>query len=366
MNRRCQLHNDIDRDLYEILGVSRSADSAEMKNAYRRRARECHPDVAHHDPGGELKFKELTFAYEILSDESKRRDYDMWGLEGLKRGAGVDFSGFTTFSDLIDVFFGGGGSGRRRSGRVRTRGRDMEAAVSISLADVLDGAERELTVNRLAACVECDGTGLMPGTQASRCSDCRGTGQVTSQRNSFFGAFIQSMPCRTCGGSGEVITEPCGACGGAGRINVSDTISVSVPPGVEHGDHMLVRGRGEGGLYGGPAGDLYVRIEVEPDRQFERSGTDLHTTVEVDMISAALGAEMDMSSLDGEYRLKIPAGTQPASVIKVRGKGLPPRGGGRRGSVFVHVDVSVPTRLTGQQKKLLEQYKDTRKEKVGR
>lgn len=360
------MHNDIDRDLYEILGVSRAADNQEIKNAYRNRALECHPDVAQHDPESELKFKELTFAYEILSDEDKRRDYDRWGLEGLRRSAGVDSGGFSSFSDLIEVFFGGGGSGRRRGGRARTRGRDMESVVSVTLAGVLHGIEKEVEVGRLSSCEECGGTGRMPGTHASRCSDCGGTGQVTSQRNSFFGTFVQSTPCRSCGGAGEVVTEPCRSCGGAGRKRVVETIKVSIPPGVEHGDHMLVRGKGEGGLNGGPTGDLYIGIDVQQDPLFERSGTDLHTSVAVDMIEAALGTELEMSSFDGDYMVKVPAGTQPGDVIKVKGKGLPPRGGGRRGSVLVRVDISVPTRLTGQQRKLLEQMRDARKEKVGR
>lgn len=360
------MHNDIDTDLYEILGVGRSASSQEIKTAYRSRARECHPDVAQHDPDSERKFKELTFAYEILSDEEKRRDYDRWGLEGLKRGAGIDFGGFSSFSDLIDMFFGGTGFGRSRGVRVRTRGRDMETVVSISIVDVLEGAERELELNRLATCEECDGTGLMPGTHMSRCSECGGSGQVTSRRNSFFGTFIQSTPCRSCGGAGEVVTEPCGTCGGAGRRSAVEKIKVSIPPGVENGDHILLRAKGEGGLNGGPTGDLYIGVEVKPDLAFERNGTDLHTSVEIDMFEAALGTDMNMNSLDGDYRLKVPAGTQPGHVIKVKGKGLPPRGGGRRGNLMVRVDVSIPTRLSGQQKKLLEQLKDSRKEKADR
>lgn len=360
------MQNDIDRDLYEILGVGRDAGASEIKNAYRRRARECHPDVAQHDPEGELKFKELTFAYEVLSDESRRRDYDTWGLDGLKRGAGIDFGGFQSFSDLVDVFFGGGGFGRRRGGRQRMRGRDMEAAVSITLDEVLAGAGKDVEVSRAARCADCEGTGMMPGTHTSRCSDCGGTGQVTSQRNSFFGTFVQSMPCRSCGGAGEVITAPCAACGGEGRARADERIRVTVPPGVEHGDHMLVRGKGEGGLNGGPTGDLYVRIDVEPDDRFERSGTDLLASVAVDIASAALGTELEISALDGGCRVKVPPGTQPGSVIRVRGRGLPPRGGGRRGNLLVTVEVEVPRKLSGQQKKLLEHYRETLGEKVGR
>lgn len=363
------MHNDIDRDLYEILGVDRNASPLEIKGAYRSRARECHPDVAHDDPDGERKFKELSFAYEILYDEDKRRDYDRWGLEGLKRGAGIDFDGSTSFADLFDVFFGGafgGGFGRGHSARARTRGRDMEARVRITLGEVLTGAEKKIEVRRMATCGECEGTGMMPGTHTSRCSACDGTGQITSQQRSFFGTLVRSTPCGACGGAGETITEPCRECAGAGRKNLTETIEVSIPPGVERGDHLLVRGRGEGGLHGGPTGDLYVGVDVQTDRRFERDGTNLLAGVTVGMVDAALGTELQMESVDGDYTLKVPAGIQPGEVIKVKGKGLPPRGGGRRGNVLVRVEVSVPKKLSGKERKLLEQLQESHDERVHR
>lgn len=350
------MHSDIDRDLYEILEVERSATQTDIKRAFREKARKYHPDVASSDPMSEQKFKEATFAYEILSDPDKRRDYDTWGLEGLKRGAGVGFDGFSSFSDIIDMFFGdafGGPFTRRRSGRRSVRGRDMETAVRITLQEVACGAERDVEVERLATCEECGGTGLMPGTHMSKCEVCGGSGQVTSQQRSIFGTFVRSSPCRTCGGTGEIITEPCRECGGKGRRKVEETLKVKIPPGVEKGDHIRIKGRGEGGLYGGESGDLYVLVDLEENPDFQREGRDLKTTVEISMYDAALGTELSVKTLDGDQNLRVPSGTQPGRVLKLKGKGLPPRGGGRRGDILVLVDVSIPTRLTSEEKKTL-------------
>jgi molecular chaperone DnaJ len=361
------LQNDIDRDLYEILGVERNASAAEMKTAYRQRAREYHPDVAHDDPDGEHKFKELTFAYEILSDPEKRRDYDTYGLEGLRRGAGVDFNGFSSISDLFDIFFGGGFPdpfSRRGGGRGKVRGRDMEVIVEIGLKDVITGVEREVAVTRQATCGDCGGTGMMPGTHMSSCDTCGGSGRVQSSRRSILGTLVTSQACSKCGGAGQLITEPCGSCNGAGLTTVEETIQVSIPPGVHRGDRLRVRGKGEGGVRGGATGDLFVAVDVEPDRRFQREGTTLYTDVTVDFVEAALGAQVEMESVDGDFTLKVPGGTQPGQVLKARGKGLPPLHGGRRGDMLVRVDVSIPTRLTAEQKKLLEAYLQTRKEKA--
>lgn len=362
------MHNDIDRDLYEILGVPHGASQAEIKGAYRARARECHPDVAHDDPDGELKFKELSFAYEVLSDAEKRGTYDAMGLEGLKRGAGVDFDGFGSISDLFDIFFGGGfpgGGPRQRGGRRgRERGRDMEMVLGVSLAEVLSGAEKEVEVTRMATCGECAGTGMKPGTRMNRCGACQGSGEVRRTQRSMFGTFIRSQPCSVCLGAGEVITDPCEKCAGAGRERVSEKIQVSIPPGVERGDRLRVRDTGEGGVRGGQAGDLYVAIDVERDPRFEREGSRLHVAASLDMIDAALGTEIDMESVDGEFKLKIPAGTQPGDVIKAKGKGLPPRYGGKRADMFVHVGIDVPKKLSAEQRKILESYRAAGKEKA--
>lgn len=361
------MRSEIDRDLYEILGVDRSASGEKIKGAYRNKAKEYHPDVAGHEPDNEYKFKELTFAYEILSDPDKRRDYDDFGLRGIGRDAGIDLGGFTSLSDLIDMFFGDAFRGPLFRGvgrRTRARGRDIQTTIIISLAEVARGINRQIEVERLAACEECEGTGMMPGTHMSRCDVCSGSGQVRSTRQSLFGTFISSNTCPTCKGRGEVITEPCRKCKGAGRGCMTEILELELPPGVDRGDSLRLRGKGEGGLNGGPAGDLFVVIDVEPHPVFERDGKDLLTSVAIDMVEAALGTELEIESLDGDCKLKVDPGTQPGQVLKVKGKGIPERGGGRKGNILVRVDVKVPSKLTSEQRALLERLRGIRKEKA--
>lgn len=242
----------------------------------------------------------------------------------------------------------------------------MQTTVKISLADVQTGADKEIEMRRLAVCGECAGTGLMPGTHMSRCETCGGTGQLRSQHRSFLGTFISATACPECDGSGQVITEPCPSCKGEGRRWLEEKLQVSVPPGVERGDHLRLRDKGEGGVRGGPSGDLYVAVDIERHQLFEREGTCLKTGVDIEMEQAALGCEVQVPTLDGEHKLKVPAGTQPGKTLRVKGKGIPQRGGGRKGDILVTVNVVVPTRLTTEQKNLLERYKDSRKGKVGR
>jgi len=361
------LHNDIDRDLYEILGVPREASPDQIKTAYRARARECHPDVAHDDPDGEYKFKELTFAYEVLSDADKRRTYDNMGLDGLRRGAGVEYEGFGSISDLFDVFFGDGftTTRRQRGGRQgRVRGRDMETVVAVSLQEVLSGVDRDVEVTRMATCDKCAGTGMKPGTGMTTCVSCQGAGEVRTTQRNMFGTFIRSHPCQDCGGAGQMITEPCEDCRGDGRVRVTENLQVTVPPGVERGDRLRLRGKGEGGLRGGPTGDLYVLVDVRGDSGFERDGTRLYSRFDVGMIDAALGTEVEIPTVDGEFTLKVPAGTQPGDILKAKGQGLPPRHGGKRGDLYVRVDVTVPKKLSGEQRKLLESARDAEKAKA--
>ncbi len=363
------MHNHIDRDLYEILGVPVGASSDQIKSAYRARAKECHPDVAQEDPEGEHKFKELTFAYEVLSDADKRRAYDSFGLDGLRRGAGIDSEGFGSISDLFDVFFGEGfGSPFRQKEkrRGRERGRDMEMLLSVTMEEVLEGSEHEIELTRMATCSECEGSGMLPGTSMSGCRDCNGTGEIRRTQRNMFGTFIRSQPCPACGGAGQVITEPCADCRGRGRLEVAEKLQVSVPPGVERGDRLRVKDKGEGGVRGGASGDLYVVIDVARDERFERDGTRLYSPASVNMIDAALGAEVERPGIDGGFTLKIPPGTQHGDILKVKGRGLPPRYGGKRGDMFVKIEIVVPRKLSGEQKRILESYRSAGKEKAKR
>jgi len=364
------MRNDIDRDLYEILGVERSASLSDIKSCYRDKARQCHPDVSHNDPDGERKFKELTFAYEVLSDAEKRSNYDRWGLEGLKTGAGVDFDGFSSISDLFDMFFGGGFAEpfgrRRRQDRAQSRGRNTETLLSVTLAEVGLGVDKDIEIRKRMTCDGCDGTGLSPGTHASRCSACGGSGQVRSTQRSVFGTFIRAGVCPDCGGAGEVINKPCPECDGAGLVWDTERLKVKVPPGVENGDTIRLRGKGESGARGAGAGDLYVRINVEPHQAFIRNGRNLNITVKIGIDEAALGTEIELPSLDGGFKLKVPPGTQPGDVLKEKGKGLPPRYGGRRGDILAGVEVTIPKRLSGKEKELLESFAEMRKGKAGK
>lgn len=363
------MKNDIDRDLYEILGVDRSASLSEIKSSYRDKARRCHPDVSHHDPDSERKFKELTFAYEVLSDQDKRNSYDRWGLDSLRTGAGVDFDGVGSISDLFDMFFGGGFAdpfGRRRQRSSPSRGRDMETAVSITLGEVARGVDKDIEMRKKVTCDGCDGTGLLPGTHTSRCGTCGGSGQVRSTQRSMFGTFIRAGACPDCGGAGEVVREPCRQCDGAGLVWRTERLKVKVPPGVEDGDTVRLRGKGEGGARGARAGDLYVRINVEPHDVFSRQGRNLHTTVTIGMAEAALGTELELPSLDGGFKLKVPSGTQPGDVLKEKGNGVPPRYGGRRGDILISVDVSIPKKLSTREKELLSSFAAMRNGKAGK
>lgn len=363
------MRDQVDRDLYEILGVDRNATREEIKRAYRKKAREVHPDVARDDPDAETKFKELTFAYEILSDEEKRREYDLYGLDGLRRGAGVDFGGFTTLQDLIDIFFGGGFRdpfSARSYSRVSVRGRDIETSVSISLGEIVTGSEREIEVERMAKCDECDGTGMMPGTHMTVCKTCNGTGQITTRSSSFFGTILRSHTCNVCGGRGQVITEPCRKCDGEGRRRITETLKITIPPGIENGDRLLLTGRGEDGFRGGKPGDLYVNVVVKEDKRFRRMGKDLISEIDLSMVDAALGTELEIETISGTRKIGVPPGTQPGDVLKLKGEGLPARGGGKRGDILVNVNVKIPTKLSGEERRLLEALREAGRKKKKR
>ncbi|HSK89746.1 MAG TPA: J domain-containing protein [Euzebyales bacterium] len=350
------------RDLYEILGVGRDADQEHIKRAYRRKAREVHPDAG----GSEDDFKELTTAYEVLRNPETRANYDRFGDPrgpGGMAGGGDPFAGFGDLSDLIDSFFGGGFA---RSGSTRTAssaGRDALIDITIDLGEAASGATREIDVDVMRACDTCSGTGDANGSGPVSCSTCNGTGGVQQVTRSIFGQMLTTSTCPTCRGSGRRVEHPCPACSGEGRRRVQEQVSVDVPPGVDSGTRLRLSGRGEAGRMGGRSGDLFVRIRVRPHDVFERDGNDLHCRLRLPMVQAALGVEIEVPTIDGSHTLVVPPGTQPETVLSVRRGGMPKlNGGGARGDLYVHCQVEIPTGLDDQQRDLLRELAEVRGE----
>jgi molecular chaperone DnaJ len=349
------------RDYYDVLGVSRSADEAEFKQAYRRLALQYHPDRNPDDPEAEERFKEASEAYAVLSDAEKRRTYDRFGFQGVGAGGmpgGVpDFGDLGNFNDLFNDLFGdlfGGRAGRSRGRGRGQRGADLRYNLEIELGDVLTGIESQIKIPKTRPCTTCGGNGVRAGTQPERCDRCGGTGQVVLQQ----GFFRISRPCDACRGAGEIVRERCRDCRGSGRAEGMYTINVRVPPGVEDGMRLRVAGEGEAGIAGGPSGDLYVVISVRSHDLFERQGPDLHCEVPIAFAQAALGAEIEVPTLDGKVKLKIPEGTQSGKRMRLRGKGLPTVRSVTRGDQMVHIFVEVPTRLRPGQRELLKKFAD--------
>jgi molecular chaperone DnaJ len=342
------------RDYYEVLGVAHGATPDELKKAYRKLALQFHPDRNSDDPRAEEKFKEASEAYAVLSDPDKRRQYDQFGHQGVG-GAGGFQADFGNFSDIFNDLFGDlfGGMGGRRGGRGRgQRGADLRYTHTLDLEDVLTGEETSIEIPRMLRCETCSGSGAKPGTQPERCGRCGGTGQAVFQQ----GLFRISRPCEACRGEGSVVRNPCPTCRGSGRTEGSKTLKVRVPAGVEDGMRLRVAGEGEAGLAGGPPGDLYVVISVNPHPLFTRDGTDLLCDVPVLFTQAALGAEIDVPTLEGRVKLKVPEGTQSGKTFRLRGKGLPSVGSSARGDLHVRIFVEVPSRLSARQRGLLEEF----------
>ncbi len=345
-------------DYYEVLGISRQATPEEVKRAYRRLARELHPDT-NRDPEAADRFKEVTRAYEVLSDPQKRQRYDAFGDERIDAGAFADFGGI---SDLFASFFGGSPAQTRRRGP--TRGADILAEVQVSLEDAAAGVERDVELETLVECSECGGSGSAAGTFPVRCSDCGGTGEMREVRRSVFGSVMTASTCARCGGTGQEVVDPCRACGGRGRVRSVETLTVRVPAGIDDGAQLRVTGRGEAGVRGGRAGDLYVVVRVQPHESFRRAGADLGCEVAVPMTVAALGGHVDVPTLDGDEPLEIPAGTQSGEVLRLKGRGMPRLEGRGRGDLVVLLKVETPGDLTAEQAELLEQLAGLRKEPV--
>jgi molecular chaperone DnaJ len=350
------------RDPYEVLGVSRDADETTIKKAFRKLARELHPDVNRHDPDAEEKFKEAAEAYEILSDSERRAMYDRYGHDGLRSGGyAPNFEGFGSISDLFDAFFGGFGGGGFGGGAAGpTQGRDVAVAAEITLADAAEGTSVELSFEAVDACEVCHGNGAKPGTPIVTCERCGGAGVLQAVTRSPFGQVMRQMACDVCGGDGRVPSEPCERCDGRGREVRRRTLRVDVPAGIADGQRIRLSGRGHAGERGGPPGDLYVHVRIATDERFLRDGDDLVTVLDVSAPLAMLGAKLSAPSLDGEVEVDVPAGTQPGEVFVVRGHGMPRlKRSGRRGDLRVVVNVVVPRRLSREQRKLADKLADS-------
>jgi molecular chaperone DnaJ len=352
------------RDPYEVLGVPRDADESQIKKAFRKLARELHPDVNRHDPDAEEKFKEAAEAYEILNDSERRATYDRYGHDGLRSGGfSPNFEGFGSISDLFDAFFGagfGGGFGGGMGATGPVQGQDIAVHADVTLAEAAAGTSVDLSFEAIETCEVCRGNGAKPGTPIVTCERCGGVGVLQAVTRSPFGQVMRQTACDVCGGEGKVPSEPCEQCDGRGREVRRRTLRVDVPAGIADGQRIRLSGRGHAGERGGPPGDLYVLVRIAPDERFLRDGDDLVTVLDVSAPLAAIGATVTAPSLDGDVEVHISAGTQPGEVLVVRGEGMPRlRRPGRRGDLRVVVNVVVPRRLSREQRKLAEKLAET-------
>ena len=344
-------------DLYETLGVNRDASSDEIKKSYRKLAREFHPDV-NPDPHVKDKFKEITAAYEVLSDPAKRQKYDLGGDPFSQFGGSQNFG----FGDIMDAFFGGGGGSRGPRPRARA-GQDALISVEVDLSEACFGCDQELNVETAVRCEKCNGSGCADSSKPQTCGICKGRGEIQQVTRSFIGNVMTSRPCNNCGGYGSVIANPCGECAGDGRVRSRRTINVKIPAGVETGNRIQLSGQGEVGPGGGPAGDLYVEIVERPHEFLIRKGNNLHVSVSIPMISAALGTTITIDSLDGAQKVEIKAGFQSADTVILKGLGMSRLRSGGRGDLIVHVEVATPQKMSKDEQELLHKFADLRGEK---
>ena len=351
------------RDYYEVLGLKKGASDDEIKKAIRKMAMKYHPDKNPGDKKAEENFKEVNEAYSILSDPEKKSKYDRFGHAGVDPNAGFGGAGgggFGGFDDIFDIFgnmfsggggFGGGSS--RRNGPMK--GRDLQKAITIDFEEAAFGTKKEISITKYVKCSTCNGEGNAPGTEKKTCSNCGGTGQVHTVQRTPFGQFQSTGPCPECGGKGKIIETPCPDCGGSGKVRKTIEINVDIPAGVDNDSVIPIRGQGEPGENGGPNGDLYVVISVNPHHLFKRDRDNLHLEIPITFNQAALGDEIIVPCLDGKVSYKIPAGTQPNTVFRLKGKGMPNVRNGRKGDLYVKVILEVPTKLSSKQKKAIEE-----------
>lgn len=358
-------------DYYEILGVSRDAGKEDIKRAYRRLARKYHPDV-NKEPGAEEHFKEINRAYEILSEPETRNRYDRFGEAGVSGGAaGFDPDNMGGFADIFETIFSGfGGIGGQATARRRTgptRGEDLRLDFRLKFREAVFGGEKEIRIRHLETCQTCKGSGARPGTSSRTCTTCNGAGQVRRATRTPFGTFAQVSVCPTCDGAGEVIEEKCDVCGGSGRRQETKKLKITIPAGVDNGMKLRVAREGDAGLKGGPPGDLFVYLTVENDGEFQREGNDIKSDITISYIQAILGCTIKVNTVDGQEDLTIPAGTQPNTVLILENKGVPKLGNPvSRGDHRITVKISIPTRVTGEERELLEKLAKVRGETVGK
>lgn len=358
---------DQKRDYYEVLGVQKGATDQEIKKAYRKLAKANHPDLNPGDKAAEARFKEINEAYEVLSDSTKRSRYDQFGFAGVDpsyggggSGFGGGFSGDFDFGDLGDIFgsfFGGGfggGSARTRSGP--QRGESLRMGLTITFEEAAFGCEKEVSLDRVEQCEACGGSGAAPGTSPETCSNCGGSGTVQQRRQTPMGVFATTSPCPRCGGKGKIIASPCSSCGGSGQNRKRKTVKVSIPAGIDNGQIISLRGQGNAGKNGGPAGDLQIVITVQPHQLFQRDGSDVYCDAPITFTQAVLGGELEIPTIDGKVKYDIPEGTQTGTTFRLRGKGIPELRGRGRGDQYVTVQVKVPASLTNQQRDALQAF----------
>ncbi len=356
------------KNYYDTLGIKKEASADEIKQAYRKMSKELHPDKHKGEKEAENKFKEVNEAYEVLSNPQKKQMYDQFGsadmngaggFGGGTGSGGFDFSGFqngdaVNFGDLFESFFGGAGGAR---GRRTEKGDDREVALTISFKETVTGSKKTIRIRKLGPCSHCSGSGAEPGSQVITCPDCSGTGQIVRTAQSFFGTVQQRVVCPRCGGSGKTPERACTKCEGEGRRAEDIDVTVDIPAGIDDGQTLRVRGEADAGRRGAPAGDLYVRIRVTPDERFEREGPDIRSSISIPVVDAVLGTEVEVQTVHEPITLKIPAGTQPDQVFRLKSKGIPVLSTSRYGDHYVTVHVEVPTKLSRKEKELLEEWK---------
>lgn len=354
------------KDLYEVLGVSKSANDTEIKAAYRKLALQWHPDKHKGEKDAETKFKEINQAYEVLSDKQKRQQYDTFGSTGGQggfgggggfQGGGFDFSGFQDsggFADIFETFFGGGmgGGGARKKRSSAIRGGDIDAAIKINFEEAVFGCEKDLEITKPDVCENCSGKGSEPGSAIISCKTCSGTGEIRSVRNTILGQVSSSRVCEDCMGEGRVPEKKCSVCHGTSRVRTKERVKIKIPAGVDNGSAIRLTGKGEGGIKGGEPGDLYITLGVEPSKRFVRSGIDIHSEVEIEVPQAVLGDEVTADTLHGKEKIRIPAGTTDGKVFKLTGKGVPKIKGGGNGDQLVKIRIKIPQKPSKREREL--------------